>query len=298
MTWAQTLTELPLDTVARAADLWNDTVLERVGVSANLVYRLKSGDYLRLTHSSLRDVNAVAAGVDWARQLEANGASVSVALESIGGCLIEALGDWLATVWRGASGQLLGDAITATQLQGWGAAADLMHKASAGYEPQGVTTSSGAVMPERFALRSYWRNIERTVQNDAELLGAYQRLTRWLEALPSGERLTCHGDFRPANAIWDGARVWIIDFDEPVLAWPEYDVARAMSRDVEGPFPNLAAHLEGFKRGYGRTRGLNTERIQTFIQLHALLSLSWSLEDDSWGWSHDLRRLALEGIAF
>ena len=298
MTWAQTLADLPTDTAAQAASLWRETVLERVGSSANLVYRLKSGDYLRLIHSSLRDVQAVAAGVDWARQLELHGARVSVALESKSGCVIERIDDWLATVWRGVSGQPLGDAISDAQLEMWGAAAGLMHKASAGYEPRAVMTSSGAVLPERFELLTFWRNIEPVVRKDAELLEAYRRLTLWLETLPSDELLTCHGDFRPANAVWDGSSVWMIDFDEPVLACLEYDVARAMSRDQAGPFPNLAAHLEVFKRGYERTRGLNLERVQTFIQLHALLSLSWSLGDASWGWSHDLRRLALEGIRF
>ena len=289
---------MPLDTAARAAGLWNDAVLERVGVSANLVYRLASGDYLRLTHSSLRDVAAVAAGVDWARHLEANGANVSVTLESNSGRLIERIDDWLATVWRGVDGQPLGDAMTAGQLELWGAAAGQMHAASLGYEPRAVMTSSGAALPKRFELRSFWRNIEPVVRKDAELLEVYERLTSWLEALPDAELLTCHGDFRPANAVWDGSSVWIIDFDEPVLAWPEYDVARAVSRDVDGPFPNLTAHLETFKRGYERHRTLNLERVQTFVQLHALLSLSWSLEDNSWGWSHDLRRLALEGIRF
>ena len=298
MIWAQTLADVPPDTAARAAGLWGDTVLERVGISANLVYRLESGHYLRLTHSSLRDSSFVAAGVDWALWLEAHGASVSVALESIGGCLIEHLGGWLATVWKGISGQPLGDVMTDAQLEAWGAAAGLMHEASAGYEPRAVMTSSGAVMPERLALRVFWQRIERTVRKDAELLEVYQRLTPWLEMLPNNELLTCHGDFRPANAIWDGSSVWIIDFDEPVLACPEYDVARAMSTDEAGPFPKLTAHFETFRRGYGRSRELNVERLQTFIQLHALLSLSWSLEDNSWGWSHDLRRLAIKGIRF
>ena len=298
MTWAQTLADLPPDTAARAAGLWNDTVFERVGLSANLVYCLASGNYLRLVHSSLRDAEFVAAGVDWARWLEANGASVSVALDSSGGCLIERIDDWLATVWRGVDGQSLGDSMTAVQLELWGAAAGQMHVASLGYAPRAVMTSSGAVLPQRFELLTFWHKIESVVRRDAELLEVYKRLTPWLEGLPDTDRLTCHGDFRPANAVWDGRSVWIIDFDEPVLAWPEYDVARAMSRDVNGPFPNLTAHLEIFKRGYERHQTLNLERVQTFIQLHALLSLAWSLGDASWGWSHDLRRLALEGIAF
>ena len=123
-------------------------------------------------------------------------------------------------------------------------------------------------------------------------------LTPFLESLPEAEMIVCHGDFRPANAVWDGGSVTVIDFDEPVLAPAEYDIARAMSTDNDGLFPNLGAHEGTFARGYERARGtpINHDRLQAFIQVHALLSLSWSLEDATWGWTHDLRKLALEGV--
>jgi Ser/Thr protein kinase RdoA (MazF antagonist) len=301
MTWGDTLRSLQDDTVARASALWGTEALERVSLSANVVHRLADGNYLRLVHSRLRDEEFLAAGVDWARGLAAQGASVSTALESARGNLIEVVDDgWLATVWRGIVGEPLTDAMTTTQLEAWGEAAGRLHSASVVYTPKAVRTSSQSVLPERFFLRRFWANIEATVSKDAELLEMYRRLTPLLEALPEPEMLICHGDFRPANAIWDGARVWVVDFDEPVLAWAEYDVARAMSRDHEGVFPNLKTHLDTFRRGYerGRGEGLNVPRLELFVQVQALLSLSWSLEDASWGWTHDLRRLALETFHF
>jgi Ser/Thr protein kinase RdoA (MazF antagonist) len=269
-----------------------------VGLSANAVYRTSSGDYLRLTHASLRDEAFVAMGVDWARHLHEHGGRVSTALYSSASNSIERVDDWLATLWTGLPGTPLSSAMTATQLEAWGEAAGLLHRASRTYTPQTVRASTGGVNPTRKFLRQFWKNIAPVVSGDAELLEAYQRLTPFLEGLPDSEAVLCHGDFRPANNVWDGSAVTVIDFDEPVLGWAEYDIARAMSTDHDGLFPDLPAHLETFARGYERASGaaIKLERLRTFIQLHALLSLSWSLEDASWGWTHDLRRLALEGL--
>jgi Ser/Thr protein kinase RdoA (MazF antagonist) len=296
--WQATLISLPDDVVMRAAQAWGVEASERVSQSANTVFKLRNGDYLRLVHSGLRDAQFVAAGVDWARHLRDNGARVSTARESRAGNSIERVDDWIATVWTGAPGMPLGSDLGTQQLEMWGESAELMHRASASYAPTPVRASSGNVEPERFFLRQFWQNIVSTVSKDPQLLEAHGRLTPFLEALPETDWVVCHGDFRPANAIWDGANVTVIDFDEPVLAPSEYDIARAMSTDNDGLFPNLSAHLETFARGYERASGapIHLERLQTLIQLHALLSLSWSLEDTSWGWTHDLRTLALEGV--
>jgi Ser/Thr protein kinase RdoA (MazF antagonist) len=296
--WQDTQSTLPENVVTRAARAWDAEVSERVSQSANTVFKLSGGDYLRLVHSSLRDAEFVAAGVDWARHLRDNGARTSTALESQAGNHIERLDDWIATVWAGVPGVPLKSDLTTQQLEMWGEAAGLMHRASASYTPQSVRTSSGDVQPERFFLRQFWQNIVPIVSRDPELLEIHGRLTPFLESLYEMEMTVCHGDFRPANSVWDGKNVTVIDFDEPVLGWAEYDIARAMSTDHDGLFPNLSAHLQTFARGYEPARGtpIDRERLQNFIQLHALLSLSWSLEDKSWGWTHDLRTLALEGV--
>jgi Ser/Thr protein kinase RdoA (MazF antagonist) len=300
VSWADTLATLTPEVVSRAAALWDTAPLERVGLSANVVYRVESGDYLRLTHSRLREEAFVATGVDWARHLAGRDATVSAPLESKGGYFIERVDDWLATLWTGIRGETLTDTMTGTQLEAWGEAAGRLHAASASYQPRAVSTSSGEVAPKQLFLREFWQNILPVVSRDPELLEAYRTLTPFLETLPDADAVICHGDYRPANALWDGSQVWVVDFDEPVLGWAEYDLARALARDNDGPFPNLRDHLETLKRGYERTRGsrLNVKRLKTFLQFQALLSLAWSLEDESWGWTYDLRRVALEGMTW
>ncbi|NJK45233.1 MAG: phosphotransferase [Pleurocapsa sp. SU_196_0] len=147
MSWADTLGTLTPEIVSRVAALWGTAPLQRVGLSANVVYRVESDDYLRLTHSSLRDEASLATGVDWARHLSSRGATVSVPLESTNGYFIERVGDWLATLWTGIRGKTLTDAMTDAQLEAWGEAAGRLHAASTAYQPGTVRTSSGAMVP-------------------------------------------------------------------------------------------------------------------------------------------------------
>ncbi len=69
--------------------------------------------YLRLVHRDLRDEAFLAAGVDWAHHLAANGALVSAPIVSVNGNLIENTVQgrhvFLSTVWDGVDGTSLGD---------------------------------------------------------------------------------------------------------------------------------------------------------------------------------------------
>jgi Ser/Thr protein kinase RdoA (MazF antagonist) len=305
VTWAETLGRLEPETVARAAALWGVDAgsLEFVSRSANAVYRFRTQGqvrYLRLVHRDLRDEAFLAAGVDWARHLAANGVWVSAPIASVNGNLIEnTVQDkyvFLSTVRNGVAGAPLGNDLGSDQLEAWGFSLGLLHAASALYKAAGVQTPSGMVKPESFSLRQFWANIATVISRNPDLVPAYTTLGAWLEGLPNTDLILTHGDFRPTNAIWDGSRVHVVDFDEPTLAWAEYDIARAMMRDNDGLFPNHAAHLETFLRGYTQVRAVNASLVARFVQLRALLMLAWSLEDESWGWTTTLRDLAVNGL--
>ncbi|MFN3265641.1 MAG: phosphotransferase enzyme family protein [Deinococcales bacterium] len=182
------------------------------------------------------------------------------------------------------------------QLEAWGQALGRLHVASTSYAPQAVLTNSGLVMPERFRLMRFWQNISPILESDVALSQIHQELGTWLESLPTTEMRLCHNDFRPANTIWDGRTAWVIDFDEPTLAHPEYDLARACLRDDCTPF--TAPHFEHILRGYEQILPCKRERIATFVRLRALLMLAWDLEDPSWGTEFlELgRKLALGGL--
>jgi Ser/Thr protein kinase RdoA (MazF antagonist) len=305
MNWSQTLGKLEKNTVAKAAALWDADPgsLEFVSQSANAVYRFTANgrtNYLRLVHRDLRDQEFLAAGMAFARHCRKHGARVSVALESKHSNLIEAVsqdGDvFLAAVWNGIPGSPLNDQLEPAALEAWGESLALLHTASASYTPQIVQTSNGPVMPESFYLEQFWKNIAGVVSSDPELQHAHAELKVWLETLPKSEMIVTHNDFRPGNAIWDGTHVTIVDFDEPALAWAEYDVARTLLRDEDALFQDRPGHQETFLAGYQRVRSLNVSRIKTFIHVRAHLMYAWSLEDDSWGGPESLRDLAVHGI--
>jgi Ser/Thr protein kinase RdoA (MazF antagonist) len=304
MNWSQTLGRLNDGTVSRAAALWDADPgsLGFVSQSANAVYRFTARGqmhYLRLVHRALRDQEFLAAGISFARHCRSRGARVSVPLESTYGNFIEAISQnddvFLAAVWSGIPGAPLNDDFGSGALEAWGESLALLHAASASYTPETVQTSSGAVMPESFYLTQFWANIAGVVSSDPELQDAHAALKRWLETLPKSEMIVTHNDFRPGNAIWDGTHVTIVDFDEPALAWPEYDVARTMMRDEDALYQNRPGHLEAFLTGYQRIRSLDVSRIKTFVHVRALLMYAWSLEDDSWGGPQSLRDLAVRG---
>jgi Ser/Thr protein kinase RdoA (MazF antagonist) len=327
MNWSETLSRLEPETAARAAAFWNADVgsLEFVSISANAVYKfLVNGEvrFLRLVHHELREHAFLAAGLDFLNHAWLAGAFVYQPLLSSRGCFIEdvlqADDVFLATVTAGVAGQTLGEisesvrlenAVNDTQdmllepvqVQAWGQALGTLHAASESYQPVPVRLSSGMVQfPESFSLQKFWANIKTVCSSDPDLEHVHAELGTWLETLPISEMIVTHGDFRSGNAIWDGTRVTILDFDEPVLAWAEYDVARTLLQDECDPFPNLEQHLAHFLEGYERARALPNvqSRISNFVRVRALLMLAWSLEDSSWvnEAAIMLRKIAIHGL--
>jgi Ser/Thr protein kinase RdoA (MazF antagonist) len=328
MNWSETLSRLEPETAARAAAFWNadDGSLEFVSQSANAVYKFSSnGDvrFLRLVHHELREHAFLAAGLDFLNHAWLAGAFVCQPLLSSRGCFIEDVLQnddvFLATVTAGVPGQTLGEVSESTklenavkdteefllepnQVQAWGQALGTLHMASESYQPVPVRLSSGMVQfPESFSLTKFWANIKGVCSSDPDLQRVHAELETWLETLPTSEMIVTHGDFRSGNAIWDGTRVTILDFDEPVLAWAEYDVARTLLQDECDPFPKLEQHLTHFLEGYERARALSNvqSRISNFVRVRALLMLAWSLEDSSWGNEAGmtlLKKIAIYGL--
>jgi Ser/Thr protein kinase RdoA (MazF antagonist) len=328
MNWGETLSRLEPETAARAAAFWNADAgsLEFVSVSANAVYKFSSNGeirFLRLVHHELRDHEFLAAGLDFLNHAWLAGAFVCQPLLSSRGCFIEDVLQnddvFLATVTAGVPGNTLGEVsetnrlenavndtqkmlLEPAQVQAWGHALGTLHAASESYQPVPVRLSSGMVQfPESFSLPKFWANIKAVCSSDPDLHRVHTELESWLKTLPTSEMIVTHGDFRSGNAIWDRTRVTILDFDEPVLAWAEYDVARTLLQDECDPFPNLESHFANFVTGYERARALpNVQvRIQNFGRVRALLMLAWCLEDSTWGNEAGvtlLRKIALEGL--
>jgi aminoglycoside phosphotransferase len=101
---------------------------------------------------------------------------------------------------------------------------------------------------------------------------AIQRLQEASDAIGGNGRVELplvlnHGDFALANLLWDGTRLAVVDFENPVVAGPFYDlltITFSLRRKLLNPFVSrdvVHAAEASFWKGYGN---LSTE-LSTFL---------------------------------
>ena len=83
---------------------------------------------------------------------------------------------------------------------------------------------------------------------------AQQGLHHLASLLPTCAPALIHRDFYPANVFWDGARVWVLDFDEVSIGDPALDVA------------HFVAHLENFAHRTGGNMKPSERQGATFLE--------------------------------
>lgn len=255
--------------------------LKLVNQGINIVYRFESegeGRYMRLTNASLRSKQQVEAAVDFLQHLYTQGCSVCRPVASKSGLLIEEVlhqgQHYLATAVQEVPGGDLGLYQTRKEVyQAWGYALGQIHRASQSYKPRGC---------DNFLT---WRDLDAEVKGhiqnvEPEIQEVYHKVARWLQTLPEDKSnfgLT-HADFRPGNAFWDGKKVSIIDFDEPVYHWFMADVARAMLEFAD--HSQRGRFFEWFLLGYREVKTLDgfwADQLDLFIRMKDLDLYTWIL---------------------
>jgi len=266
---------------------------------ANAVYRCESGAgrfYLRITSPGARSLELVAAAIDWQRYLHERGAPVAEPVPSADGHLIEVVSEsgrpFFATVTREVQGDRI-DFTNLPQITAWATAIGRIHEASGDYRPSIVFTSAGTVEGELPALPHQWEQIASAVTDDPLLRSHFELGSQWMRQ-QSAPTLLTHADVRPGNTLISNGGVTMIDFDEPAIAWPAYDLARMMLDD-DGRLPlNAEAHLAALLNGYRIAKPdvvIGPEEVWHFLSIRALLMSAWSLEDGDTdtGWLTRLR---------
>ena len=136
--------------------------------------------------------------------------------------------------------------------------------------------------PARTIFDFYQNARPQALRADPTIRATYFRLGRWLSDLPRRDFALTHGDMHPANAFWDGRRVTIIDFDEPVYGWIWVDFGRALLDFYRRP-PRARRQLhDALLAGYGEVRAIDAElhgQLPRFMQLRGLMMHLWSLAD-------------------
>lgn len=234
--------------------------VQRLASAESYIYEYRRGitqHILRIGHSLRRTPDLIAGEVDWINFLAAGGASVSRAVLSAAGNLVEPIDDgfgghFLATAFVKAPGRppTVADE-TPEYFEGYGRAIGRMHRLTRGYEP-----------PDERWRRPQW---DDPLMQDmvaflppAEAMAARKlaQVTDTLRTLPR-ERASyglVHQDAHAGNCFLDDSgTLTFFDFDDCVYTWFAADIAivlfyASMGRqDPEG----FARHfLTAFLQGY------------------------------------------------
>ncbi len=300
MTWGETLGRLRAETVRASAALWGAGPATLVSPGFNHVYRAEDAAgalYLRFTHVSLRNAVYLEPPLQWLRFLHAHGAPVNEPLPSFNGNWVETVEQqddlFLATAVRGVPGPRLSDLPPEPPLyRAFGRSIGQLHAASRRFTPKpGTPHMLGPDLPGVFPTwRLFWHGARAHAVQEPVIAATFEALTPWVDRVGGPERgwpdgvsappedlgLT-HGDLRPGNAIWDGERVVIIDFDEPVFGPWANDLARAV---LEVPRGQRAALWNEVLAGYREVMPLAPTwegELPRLLQARAALMAAWNI---------------------
>jgi len=138
--------------------------------------------------------------------------------------------------------------------------------------------------------REVWHEAQEHAQKEPIIARTFEKLTPWVDAVGGPEHgwpdeqgparpglgLT-HGDLRPGNALWEGERVVVIDFDEPVFGPFATDLARAV---LEIPREQRAVLWAAVLAGYRETMTLDPswdQELPRLLQARVALMAAWNI---------------------
>ena len=229
----------------------------------NFVCEFKRGGnsyILRIGHSLRRTEAMIQAEVDWINYLATGGVSVSQAIRSESGKLVELIddgqgGQFLVTAFEKAQGQPLHELWTPTLYTAFGHLLGSMHALSEQYQPSQPSWRRPAWDDEIMDFVAlYLPPSERVAKQK------YQALSDHLRTLPtdSGCYGLVHFDVHGGNLMLDDAgRLTLFDFDECTYSWYANDIAIALfamameAPDVPAFTQKFMSHfLRGYRMAY------------------------------------------------
>jgi Ser/Thr protein kinase RdoA (MazF antagonist) len=268
---------------------------ELVAVGANVVHRFEREDgtcYLRTVHAALRSRQEVEAACSYLWHLAASSAPVCGPVLSEGGRAVEPVtapdGTLFARAVRAVRGSPVGNRCTELAVyHAWGRCLGVVHRAAETFRPS---------EPDAFyGVESEWRAIcERGADAPAGVAREIEELDDWLHAQPRGAWFgLTHGDCNAGNAILDGTRVRMIDFDEPMWCWWAADLVRPLHEVRDRPVGQVRSFANALVAGYREERPLSDAEVAAMPWLLRLKALEIHL----WLWKDWLGEEALGGVS-
>lgn len=264
--WKATMAQLEERTIrAAAVDGYGalpDSIRRiRHGVSA--IYRCETRDqgscYLRFIHEDLIPRRTSQANAEFLEHTAAAGAPVPALVRpAAGGAVLAVLQGrepFLATAVREVPGRPLSrDDCAPGIFFEWGRAMALLHRAAETFEP----SDPGAYLEED----AHWQATRALLRADDTLaLGEWQAVDAWWSgtARAPGDWGLTHADMNATNAVWDGTRVHLVDFDEPIWHVFAADLARPFREMDHHPASAREAARAALFEGYRSERALSPE---------------------------------------
>ena len=259
--WGLVRKLIDLDAVpAAACSLWEaePESFRCVSGGANVIFRFEHdgrGRYLRVNHPRARSRDEIRSVLEFQMHLADCGAPVCSALPSRHGRLLEELvqGEqvFLASVVAEVPGRVLGrDVRELAIFHALGRGMAALHRASESYAPATASSFLDSA--------SLWRLVEDRLGPGDELArGEFEQIDAWWRTLGEDTDFgLTHGDYNMGNVIWDGERVWTIDFDEPLWCCFAADLARPFRDFADRPAEQRRQILAQMAAGYRSLRPL------------------------------------------
>lgn len=264
--------------------------LNNLGGFESYVYEYRKGeqDYiLKVTHSIRRTAEYIMGELDWLNYLADHGVSVSRAVASERGNLVERieLGDsyFLVYSFVKAQGRLArGEAWNTSLFEIWGETMGKMHRLTRDYQ-----------LPNPAWKRQEWYEEEQLKidkylpSSETRIIEQTQKLLARIHQLPKDRNTygLVHGDFHQGNFFIDEVgRITVFDFDDIGYNWFANDIAislfyvlwRSFSSEEERR-AEAERFMEFFMRGYNREHQLDpwwANHMHDFLKMRRALLVS------------------------
>lgn len=271
----------------KAANCYGTTPgkIGHVGGEDNIVYEYeRDGEpfILRFTHSSHRTAELVKGEIDFLNYLADNGASVSRAVPSENGELVEVItlknSYYSVVAFKKAKGipavKMNIDEQSSDFFQELGQAMGNLHALTKEYIPP-----HNCKRPEWHEDDFYYS--EKYVPSQSIIVEKSKTLLEYLFTLPKGRNSygLVHTDVNLSNIYIHNGKITLFDFDDSQYSWFAHDIAVAlffmiMDTDVQEKEQFTHSFLRNFMKGYSKKNSLTSfwlKHIPVFLNLHVIL---------------------------
>jgi Ser/Thr protein kinase RdoA (MazF antagonist) len=254
-----------------------------LGACESFIYGFErgSGSYiLRIAHTIRRSAALIQGEVEWINYLAAGGVSVSRAILSERGQLVESVedgqgGQFLVTAFVAANGQPPWDLWSPTLFERYGQLLGRMHALAEDYQPGSAATKRPAWDEGLFEFVDQFLPASQTLVREK-----YQQCFAYLRTLPKDKTTygLTHQDAHGNNFFVDEAGIiTLFDFDECAYSWFGNDIAITLFYIVqdEADWPTFTwEFMTHFLRGYQQVYSLDPywlQTIPTFLKVREIV---------------------------